>query len=304
MLDLRLLKTFIVVGRLLHFGRAAAALSATQPGVTQHIARLEEQLGFALFKRSKRSVSLTEAGALFLRRAGRLLALAERIEAEARAVAAGEAGQLALGLSSAIVYSEIPALISAFKQAHPTLGVRIAVHAGDALRELLDAEAVDAAITTLPVRDPGYRCLLLDGRTAMGVALPAGHRLARAGAVSMRALRGETFVVVPRDQHPEAHDALAAAMLAGGTPLDIGGREVSFPNLVARVALGEGVGLVPLAYAGMAPQSVRVVPLGDPGLARLKIYLIARADNDHPALARFIAAMTGHKKPLSRSRNR
>jgi DNA-binding transcriptional LysR family regulator len=138
----------------------------------------------------------------------------------------------------------------------------------------------------------------------MGVALPAGHRLATARSIATRALRGETFVVVPRDQHPEAHDGLAAAMLAGGDPLDIGGHEVSFPNLVARVALGEGIGLVPLAYAGMAPQAVRVVPIGDPGLARLRIYLVARADNDHPALARFVAAMAGHKKPLSRSRKR
>ncbi len=298
MLDLRLLKTFVAVGRLLHFGRAAEALNATQPGVTQHVARLEEQLGFALFKRSRRAVALTEAGALFLRHANRLLMLAERMEAEARAVAAGEGGQLALGLSSAIVYSEIPERIAGFRQAHPGLSVRIAVHAGDALRDLLDAHVLDAAITTLPLSGAGYRSDLLDSRTAMGVALPAGHRLAGARSISLKALQDETFVVVPRDQHPEAHDSLTAAMLAGGDPVDIGGYEVSFPNLVARVALGEGVGLVPLAYAGMAPRAVRVVPVGDPGLAQLRIYLVARADNDHPALARFVAAMTGNKKPL------
>lgn len=304
MLDLRLLKTFVVVGRLLHFGRAAEVLAATQPGVTQHIARLEELLGFALFKRSRRSVALTEAGALFLRHANRLLMLAERMEAEARAVAAGEGGQFVLGLSSAVIYSGIPERISAFRQAHPGLGVRLAVHAGDELRDLLDADALDAAVTTLPFAGDGYRSILLDAGTAMGVALPAGHPHAGSASLALKALRDETFVVVPRDQHPEAHDALTATIRAAGGVARIGGHEVSFPNLVARVALGDGLALVPMAYAGMAPAAVRVVPVTDAGLARLRIYLMVRAEADHPALPRLVKALAGHKKALSKPRQR
>ena len=59
--DLNLLRTFAAVVKYNHFGKAAEAINATQPGVSQHIARLESQLGVKLLQRTKRSVALTPA---------------------------------------------------------------------------------------------------------------------------------------------------------------------------------------------------------------------------------------------------
>jgi DNA-binding transcriptional LysR family regulator len=291
MLDLKLLKTFVVMGRLLHFGRAAEALHSTQPGVTQHISRLEEQLGFELLKRNKRSVMLTDAGVLFLRYANRLLLLADRMEEEARSIASGRGGKLALGLSSAIVYSGVPERISAFKRVNPGIEVKLVVHSGDMLQELLDAYAIDAAVTTLPFSGDEYCSTVLDAETPMGVALPVNHPLAGQSSVSIHSLSHENFVVVPRGKHPQAYDSLTSLLHSTGSTARISGHEVSFPNLVARVAMGEGLALVPLAYANMAPSSVRVVKVTDPELAHLKIYLVTKTDCEHTIIPRFNEAM-------------
>ncbi len=62
------LKYFLVMAQWLNFSRAAERLYMSQPNLTKQIAALEKELGFSLFKRNKRHVSLTEAGIVFRQR--------------------------------------------------------------------------------------------------------------------------------------------------------------------------------------------------------------------------------------------
>src|SRR3954447_23716158 len=84
MLDVRRLQTLRAVAREGSLSAAARALGYTQPAVSHHIARLEEEVGTALLTRVGRGVELTDAGA----------ALAEHADAVlARLGAAGEEGR-------------------------------------------------------------------------------------------------------------------------------------------------------------------------------------------------------------------
>ncbi|MFJ9370784.1 LysR family transcriptional regulator [Nocardia sp. NPDC101769] len=78
-LDLRSLRYFVAVADELHFGRAAGRLYISQPALSKQIRRLEDQLGFALFERDSRHVTLTRQGQRVLADAQDLLGLAERI---------------------------------------------------------------------------------------------------------------------------------------------------------------------------------------------------------------------------------
>ncbi|GAB3389715.1 LysR family transcriptional regulator [Humibacter soli] len=74
-----MVRYFVVVADELHFGRAAAKLHISQPALSKQIRRLEADLGFRLFARDSRHVSLTQEGTRFLRDARVLLAHAQRM---------------------------------------------------------------------------------------------------------------------------------------------------------------------------------------------------------------------------------
>ncbi|GAA2047452.1 LysR family transcriptional regulator [Catenulispora yoronensis] len=86
-LDLAQVRAFLAVAERLHFGRAAEQLSLSQQALSKRVARLEAELGAALFLRGGHAVELTEAGHRFLEPARRALAAGDRAVAAARDLA-------------------------------------------------------------------------------------------------------------------------------------------------------------------------------------------------------------------------
>ena len=80
--QLAALRLFVRVARTGSFSRAARELATTQPTASRTIAALEKTLGAALFTRSTRALTLTEAGARYLERVEPLLAALEEADQE------------------------------------------------------------------------------------------------------------------------------------------------------------------------------------------------------------------------------
>jgi LysR family glycine cleavage system transcriptional activator len=115
-------KVFEAAARHQNFTRAAAELGMTQAAVSYQIRLLEERLGVPLFLRSKRRVTLSEAG----RRAAPLVAQAFDTLADAfGSVVAEDEGVLAISTTQTFASNWIAPRLGAFQLARPELAVRL-----------------------------------------------------------------------------------------------------------------------------------------------------------------------------------
>jgi DNA-binding transcriptional LysR family regulator len=136
------LRLFARVARKGSFSAAGRELNIPQSTASRTIATLEREIGAALFVRSTRAVTLTEAGVDFLVRVESILA--ELDEAEHAARGTGELrGILRIGLGTNFAVREVIPRLSAFRDRHPAL--RIDLMTIDQ-REDLVAEGVDVAL--------------------------------------------------------------------------------------------------------------------------------------------------------------
>jgi DNA-binding transcriptional LysR family regulator len=143
------LRLFARAARKGSFSAAARELNIPQSTASRTIATLEREIGVALFVRTTRAVTLTDAGSEFLDRTESILA--ELDEAEYAARGTGELrGILRIGLATTFAVREVIARLSDFMRRHPAL--RIDLMMGDE-REDLVVEGVDVALRFGPLSD-------------------------------------------------------------------------------------------------------------------------------------------------------
>lgn len=271
-MKLHALRYFVVLAEELHYGRAAQRLAITQPPLSAAIQQLESELGVRLLDRNPKRVQLTAAGSAFLVEARQVLAGVARAAETARAVAGGLRGRLEVGVTGSMAYRDVPRIVRAFQQRLPgielTLRELSTVEQLDALqRGQLHAGFVNAATVPAPLA-----ALALPAETLVA-CLPAGHPLAGEALLDLRALADEAFVMFTRDVAPAHHDHVVATFSRAGIHPRMVHATRQWLTVVALVAGGLGVALVPASVARSGAAGVRFVPLAQP--ATLGVGLLA-----------------------------
>ncbi len=221
-MELRHLRYFTAVARELHFGRAAEALNMAQPPLSQQIQNLEAELGVKLFDRSRRRVSLTEAGEVFLKRARVILDTADQAAVEAQRIGRGEMGRLAVGFMSAAMLDQFPPILSTFREQLPDARVELVQMPSD--EQLagvagghIDVGFGDLAETAETVDVNGTRVRIETiWREELLAALPPRHRLANRPTLDLTELAGEPFVTLPRAPATGFYDQVIGLCHAAG----------------------------------------------------------------------------------------
>lgn len=266
MLDLRRLRYFLTVAEELHFGRAALRLHLAQPPLTRQISALEAELGFRLFDRTSRSVTLTAQGQHFLPYARAVLEQVELAEVIARKLSAGSAGQLSLGYASSIALSDIfSQAIQAFAQRFPAVQLTLVEGAsGSQWSQIIDGR-IDIGLSRLapPPGQSEVQALSL-GDEPLVAALCSDDPLASLDQVSLAQLSARPLILFPSDYGSGLNQAIEQLYQRNGLPLIRGqvGRQIT--SIIALVAAGQGVALVPQCTRTLAKNGVAYRPLTDP----------------------------------------
>lgn len=233
------MRYFLALADELHFGRAAEKLAISQPGLSQQIFKLEQELGVRLFDRN-RGVRLTLAGDALRRSAAHLIEEMERVEAEVRAYASGEVGSLRILLTRSAP-TTFNLVLDGFREDFP--GVEVHIQTGWTewnLRALRSSEA-DLAAVLLPVTEAGVECMEV-GLEPLSVALPASHPLARREEVDPKDLLDEKFYFWPREEAPGAFDSVLGYLSSFGRTRTVDRYEPDIMRLVSALAEGKGEG--------------------------------------------------------------
>lgn len=244
--SLRELESFVAVAEELSFTRAAARLHLAQPPLSRHVRTLEDRLGLRLFERTNRTVCLTGAGRSFYAEVQEPLLRLQRAAAVARRTAAGETARLELGFVSSLLGPELADLFRRFRLAHPevqlTLQDRIPAEQARAIAE----GRMDGGFLGLAPRPPvpGLTCLPWR-KEALVLFVPGEHRWAGQRHLPLRALAGEPMVAIAADAAPAFASKVQALCGAAGFRPHIVQEGARAQAVVAMVAAGAGVAILP-----------------------------------------------------------
>jgi molybdate transport repressor ModE-like protein len=146
MLDVTRLRVIDAVARHGSVTAAAKELHYSQPTVTHHIARLENETGAQLLQRVGRGIRLTQAGQLLADRAAEIIGRIDAADAELSAHVGLTAGRVRLAGFSSAIGSLVPRAVAGLAATHPGLQISLTdMHPPEAL-ELLRTGKIEVAI--------------------------------------------------------------------------------------------------------------------------------------------------------------
>jgi DNA-binding transcriptional LysR family regulator len=260
------LASFITFAEELNFTRAAARLHVSQPAFHVQIRKLGETLGATLYERAGRGLVLTAKGR-------ELLAFARESRDETDAFLERFSGEGSLGTTvlaageGTLLYVLGPSL-----HAHAVRGARLRIltRDRDGTIEALATREAHLGVAALEVVPDGLRATRLR-RAGMVLAMPRGHRLARAGRIHLRDLAGERLIVPP----PEARhrQTLTRVFGAAGIDWEIALEASGWPLMLEYTRLGVGLAIV--NDICRLPTGTTSVPI--PELPAIDYYLLESA---------------------------
>ncbi|EAT12907.1 HTH-type transcriptional activator IlvY [Bermanella marisrubri] len=260
-MDFKDLNQFVVLSETLHYGRAAQQCHTSASTISRVVQRLEEQLGQQLINRERKDVKLTRAGESFKEYAIRTLEQYQQLRDQLHTRTSELEGELSLYCSVTATYSFLSELLALFRQRHPLVDIRL--RTGDA------AQAVDMA---------------KNGEVDIAIAARPDQLSPR---LAFRPIKQVPLAFIAPNQSGPVSDALSQIdvdwkkipMILSETGLgrvrvdnwfkqrqikpQIYGQVSGHEAIVAMVALGFGVGVVPELVLSNSPmmEKVRILPV-------------------------------------------
>lgn len=197
-MELRNVRAFVTVADERHFGRAAAILHITQPGLTQRIQVLERELGMQLLRRNAREVGLTPAGESFLPFARRLTQEEDAAMREMKDHVAGIAGRLRISYLTAWNVGLPGNIVSEFRRRYPAVALETTSGQSRSNIERLADRRLDLAFVAVPAGEPKGITVRPINRQEILLVMSPANPLASLARVPIDRLRGEPIIAVSR----------------------------------------------------------------------------------------------------------
>ncbi len=277
-MSIQRLPVFLEAAKQKNFSAAAKVLCISQTAVSQQIKLLEDELGFQLFNRSRKGVTLTQAGEAYYRQCRQVMSSYNSAVYQSRRIAQGDPDTLSVGYCGAYDLWVASKLVHNYCTAKP--GRRIELHSGtgrELVEKLANGEMDLAVLSSFGLERESWlgikpislgRCMLM---------ISSINPLARKQSIKFEELTSLP-VVLTKSYHLQTAEEVINEMYMH---LGLGENERvyadDFYSLVLLVSADMGVSIAPESVANMGLPGIRLVPIE--GFHRVAKTLIAYPKN-------------------------
>ena len=277
----------MAVADFLNFSRAAEHLRLTQPAVSHQVRTLEDELGVALFRRTSKSVRLTQEGQLFLQYAGEILRTARISVTQVRQCRTSRPQKLGVGCRSAADLRLLRPALERLRREEPGVQPQLRLVPSGSLDNLLaegDVQVMFAFQEAIP-KNASYQELV---RCPVACVCRVDHPLAEAEELTLEELKGAGTIAACRPSAcPPSLFAIQGQLVTTRPPEQVlfcDSQEVLFTLVETGYAFAVMADFPQLRRPGL-----RYLPLAEyPPLSYGAAWL---GDSRAPALRRFLALL-------------
>ncbi len=284
---LRDLRYFVAVAEELNFTRAAKRLHLSQPALSKQIRGLETTLRAQLFRRDRRQVELTTAGAVLHAVARSLLQDWDDGVAVVGDAAAQDARVLRVGTLTSIGRALYPAVTDQFAKRQPGWQVELHTYRWDDPTAGLRDHTSDAAFVWLPIDADDVESVVLATERRF-VAISARHPLADRQTIEFSEIVNEPFAALPASAGAQRDFWLAIDARAGRPPR-VAAEVSAADEKLEIVSSGAAITLLAEGNAGIySREGIVCIPVR--GLEPARLAIAWRRGDRRPAIRDFIQA--------------
>jgi LysR family nitrogen assimilation transcriptional regulator len=264
-MDLRRLRAFVAVAEHGTVSKAAQILHISQPALSRQIAAFEQELGFSLFQRSGRRLTMTSRADQLLGESRSLLNHISSLGERARALRQGDIRVLKVAGSAMTIEGAFPTFLDCFSEQFP--GVRLALVEADADKHLQMLEQGEAdfainVVNVVEVDDSRFGTFLLPRFhivAAMAASIDPSAETIDIGKVV------EHPLLLPNTSYATRNLFDAACRLADVRPL-VRLESGSSRTLLTLAEAGHGIAIIPsmLRLGSDGLRALRVTHRGEP----------------------------------------
>ncbi|MCR5083773.1 MAG: LysR family transcriptional regulator [Parasporobacterium sp.] len=212
------MKYFIDIAETLSFTESAKRCGITQPALSKAISQMEEELGFALFKRNSRAVYLTPAGDVFYKDIKKIISDYDLAVTKSQNTARDEASEVIIGILEGTRVSDLlPNVIKHFERYYPDVSIILKNLSFGALIKGLYDGSLDLAITLkFEIHDKEKLDYEVLEETKDHIVVHKNHPLASAKKVSIADFKDDTFIMVNTQDSQNSQKQIFAAFDKAG----------------------------------------------------------------------------------------
>lgn len=295
-MNLRQLKYFVTLAETLSFTKTAQVFYISQTAVTQQIKSLESQLGVPLFRRTKRKVELTSAGAVFLPEAREILEKTQKAIVKTTLAYTGSSDTLRIGVVQGYEHSDMPEALHRFRAQNPNISISIfRSDASDlycALQEIRLDVAFNSRIAPGNLEDFNISSHTLATYPLM-VFLHPSHPLVRKKECSLSDLNHEPLIFPDLRNDPSGYNkSLLDYFVQTGFVPTIVQESSNYEAILLMVAASLGIAILP-SYAHVLAHNlgnITAIPLTGE-ISSLDIVIAWHNQNHNPTIQKFLSAV-------------